>query len=566
MKEWDKNIKQCDVSIESKKPKFIRAFYPWNEELAQQCKVEKTHYEPVKEKQEKAPAFEYSIEIACALDEFNTYQIGVFSLGKTKEEANISTWSKIQTEKGNTLLTASVNVDEPKILYREFFISSGSAMTFNNVKPVKKGTANAIDSFVPIKPSVQIYDLLSWPKIGFFYHFIDDVLVNEYQLAGGDKWSFKITHSKGKELSNELLSEHEYSFILLPWKINNTLVARQHLLYTKEKITQEQLSEISAKWLDDNARILNPDQIVEARTEKQVERKKDSVYIVQPGDIFSNIARKQGIKYQTLIDLNPQIKDIHLINPGDVIFIKEGERIPSTATVALSHHSSGDPKYDESSTSFDISTTCPVELNQSKTVFPFYNVWVSSNRHFTELAYMLAQEEKTIKGTTAIVNVKSIALQSKLLAISEKLESIAQGKKEIIKKGAKGNEVKLLQEALLKMKFNLGSAGADGDFGKGTHDAIIDFQTKFVPTHEIHPEYQIKEVDGIVGKSTLLGLDEAIAIGWERKIPPFKWHEPLLNPISTNYYQGGRQVLIKLMHGGYSVKKLERQLVIGMMV
>ena len=63
-----------------------------------------------------------------------------------------------------------------------------------------------------------MYERLSWPKVGFFYHFIDDELINEYQLAGGDKWSFKVTQSKGKMLSNELLSEHEYSFILLPWK------------------------------------------------------------------------------------------------------------------------------------------------------------------------------------------------------------------------------------------------------------------------------------------------------------------------------------------------------------
>lgn len=147
-------------------------------------------------------------------------------------------------------------------------------MVFDDVKPVKQGVAHATESFVPIKPSIQVYERLSWPKVGFFYHFIDDELINEYQLAGGDKWSFKVTQSKGKVLSNELLSEHEYGFILLPWKINNTVVARQHLLYTKEKITQEQLSEINAAWLDDNARCLNPDEIVNARSEKALEREK----------------------------------------------------------------------------------------------------------------------------------------------------------------------------------------------------------------------------------------------------------------------------------------------------
>ncbi|MBP3140619.1 peptidoglycan DD-metalloendopeptidase family protein [Aliivibrio fischeri] len=587
MKVWDEKLEKFVEPTDEATPKFVNAYFPWNEELAKAAKVDVPHYEPVKEKQAKAAEFEYSIEIACAQDELNTYQVGVFSLGKTKEETNISAWNKTQNEKGFTLLTASVDVDEPKTLSREFFISSGSAMVFDDVKPVKKGALHATESFVPLKPSIQVYERLSWPKVGFFYHFIDDELVNEYQLAGRDKWSFKVTHSKGKALSNELLSEHEYSFILLPWKIKNTVIARQHLLYTKEKITQEQLSEINAAWLDENARCLNPDEIVNARSEKALEREKNEngrvTYIVQSGDTLGLIARKQGVEYSSLLTLNPHITNPDLIQVGDVIIIKEEKQAQDAVTfhvckinpetglretweeIAAQYGMTAKALYDlnshnpahkdgalalgdellvhpqqavETDESYR-NAQSPADLTEDKLTFPFCNVWSVIEKNHTELAYMPVQEEKAIKNNTAIVNVKSVLLQSKQLAQSEKLESIAQGKKEVIKKGAKGDEVKLIQEALLKMKFNLGSAGADGDFGKGTHDAIINFQTNFVLTHEIHPEYQIKEVDGIVGKSTLLGLDEALAIGWERKIPPFKWHEPLLNPMSTNYWQSG---------------------------
>ncbi len=327
MKVWDEKLEKFVEPVDDTKPKFVNAYFPWNEELAKATKVDVPHYEPVKEKQAKAAAFEYSIEIACAQDELNTYQVGVFSLGKTKEEANISAWNKTQNEKGFTLFTASVDIDEPKVLSREFFISSGSAMVFDEVKPVKKGVAHATESFVPIKPSIQVYERLSWPKVGFFYHFIDDELINEYQLTGGDKWSFKVTHSKGKSLSNELLSQHEYGFILLPWKINNTVVARQHLLYTKEKITQEQLSEVNAVWLDENARCLNPNEVVNARSEKALEREKNEngrvTYSVQSGDTLGLIARKQGVEYESILTLNPQITNPDLIQVGDEILIKE---------------------------------------------------------------------------------------------------------------------------------------------------------------------------------------------------------------------------------------------------
>lgn len=39
--------------------------------------------------------------------------------------------------------------------------------------------------------------------------------------------------------------------------------------------------------------------------------------------------------------------------------------------------------------------------------------------------------------------------------------------------GSKGPEVKNLQEKLIARGYNVGSAGADGDFGQGTHDAVV---------------------------------------------------------------------------------------------
>ncbi len=267
MKEWHDPIEQSDALEESNQQKQLTsAFYPWKEEQALlKCNIDTPHYDPVKEREEETADFECSIEFACALDDLNTYQVGQFSLGKTKAEDRIASWHKSLTPDGNALLTASVRVDEPKTLYRNCF-----GMALDNVKPVKKGTAKAVAAFVPIKPSIQIYDHLAWPKIGFFYHFIDDVLVNEYQLLGGNKWSFKVTHSTNKTLSSECLSTPEYGFILLPWRLNDTVIARQHLLYTIEKLTQEQLNEIDGTFLDENARLLNPEQIVEARMEKQV--------------------------------------------------------------------------------------------------------------------------------------------------------------------------------------------------------------------------------------------------------------------------------------------------------
>ncbi len=275
MKVWDEKAEKFVESVDETKSKFVRAHYPWNEELAKEAKVDVPHYEEVKDKLAKTAAFEYSIEIVCAKDELNTYQVGVFSLGKTKEEANISSWNKTQTEKGFTLLTASVNVSEPKTLNREFFISSGSALSFDDVQPVKQGLGTHTESFIPVKPAVQVGERLGWPTEGYFYHFVDDALTHEYKLMGEGKWTFQVTRTTEDNLTDELVSDHQYSFILLPWKINNTVVTRQHLLYLPQKMTTQQLEELTADWLNENGCLLDVNEIVGTRKEKAVEREKE---------------------------------------------------------------------------------------------------------------------------------------------------------------------------------------------------------------------------------------------------------------------------------------------------
>ncbi|MCE7565186.1 DUF2235 domain-containing protein [Aliivibrio fischeri] len=271
-KVWDEKLGCFTDNTKKDTVKVVNAYFPWNEELAKESKPDIPYFEPVKEPQSKVAAFEYSIEIACTQDELNTYQVGVFSLGKTKNEANISSWNKTQTEKGFTLLTASVNVDESKTLNREFFISSGSASSFDDVRPVKQGLGSHTESFIPVKPAVQVGECLGWPTEGYFYHFVDDVLTHEYKLMGEGKWAFQVTRTTEVNLTDELVSAHQYSFILLPWKINNAVVTRQHLLYLSQKMTTQELENITSAWLDENACLLDVNAIVKAKDEQKLTR------------------------------------------------------------------------------------------------------------------------------------------------------------------------------------------------------------------------------------------------------------------------------------------------------
>ena len=66
--------------------------------------------------------------------------------------------------------------------------------------------------------------------------------------------------------------------------------------------------------------------------------------------------------------------------------------------------------------------------------------------------------------------------------------------------GNKGDRVRQLQENLIKLGYNLGPKGADGDFGAKTLSAVRDFQKK----------YNLK-IDGIVGSATEQAIKEAIS-------------------------------------------------------
>lgn len=70
----------------------------------------------------------------------------------------------------------------------------------------------------------------------------------------------------------------------------------------------------------------------------------------------------------------------------------------------------------------------------------------------------------------------------------------------ILNIGDKGSVVKALQEKLIKLGFSCGDAGADGDFGGDTFNAVKKFQ-----------ESMNLGIDGIAGNQTLTALDKAIA-------------------------------------------------------
>ncbi len=75
----------------------------------------------------------------------------------------------------------------------------------------------------------------------------------------------------------------------------------------------------------------------------------------------------------------------------------------------------------------------------------------------------------------------------------------------VLKRGAKGDEVRQLQEQLNGLGYGL---TADGDFGAGTEAAVKNLQTTFG-----------YDVDGVVGDGTRFLIKQQTGYGWTKGQP-----------------------------------------------
>ncbi|WP_299015281.1 hypothetical protein [uncultured Photobacterium sp.] len=304
----------------------------------------------VKETAEPEAQFEYTVEIACTEEELQLSGIQMFALGKTQNENSVASWKqKLHHETGHVLFTCSVMENEPKTLHHSFIIGVNSALRVQDVMPSEKGTSVAKESFIPIKPAVQVGQLLGWPAEGFFYHFIDGELIHEYRLLGKGCLAFQVTASTAAKISDQLLFPHWQTVILLPWKRKEQIVARQHILYSQEKMSNQQLGEITLSWLDEHGCALDIEKIVASRSlpimprEKEDESEADdaasepSYHVVAMKDDnsasewWSDIAPKYNLTAKGLLDLNPSFDDDPMaLKLGDVLSVVSNKNQQST--------------------------------------------------------------------------------------------------------------------------------------------------------------------------------------------------------------------------------------------
>ncbi|EGR4205458.1 LysM peptidoglycan-binding domain-containing protein [Vibrio cholerae] len=317
--------------------------------------IEETYVpEPVKPDTSDAPPklqYEYCFEVACSDETFRKSVGYAFELAKTQQEALIGRWQTEATEHG-TKYTAHTAFDEPKKLVAKVASNALGISVPDNVQVKPIGSGVVREAFIPVVPSVQLGERLGLPTEGYYYHFYNGRLVQEYKLLGNGKWAFYATRSTHEQLNDEQGYNIYQSAILVYWKLEGKEVENQHLIYLEQPITREELDNLDDDWLAQHGIKLDINELLAAPKLPVAERQttqpaetekaesKPETHTVgtdsktNQRESWGAIAEQYGLSAKQLLDLNPKYNaDPMSLKVGDRLTVQEPLDLDSTKTV-----------------------------------------------------------------------------------------------------------------------------------------------------------------------------------------------------------------------------------------
>ena len=216
---------------------------------------------------------------------------------------------------------------------RKLHVAAGTTSTELSVEGVQidpVDTNKAREAFIPVHLGVEVGYRLGVSTKGYYYHFKDNKLLHEYKIQDNNEksWAFNLTQSTADGLSDELLSDHPFTTILLPWRALDQHCEPQHLLHSTEKLTEDTFNSIDAAWLEENALKVDLNAILAVQSEAPqpaIEpQPTEVIYVVKKGDKLEHIARDHDMTLSEILELNPEYQMStrkNYIYPGDEIVV-----------------------------------------------------------------------------------------------------------------------------------------------------------------------------------------------------------------------------------------------------
>lgn len=213
--------------------------------------------------------YRYNLEVACPPDMHQRYLPGIVSLAKVSGKEDAVTLSRNTEKLEHYWLKAMTITNDSRNLYYKPQGSTCSHLFSFEVALVDANTERADEALVPITPAVQVGKRLGFPTKGYFYHFYNGKLIQEFKIKEGT-CSFSITSSYATTLTDDIKFNKLQSHILLYWRLHGEKVTNQHVLYWEEKLTPEELQHVTNVWLDENGLRIELAAIFAAKSESIV--------------------------------------------------------------------------------------------------------------------------------------------------------------------------------------------------------------------------------------------------------------------------------------------------------
>ncbi|WP_255985819.1 S-type pyocin family protein [Vibrio campbellii] len=322
------------------KTKISRATGGYSTRIVETATLERAYTpQPIatESEEEITKEFEYSFEVGCSDATMKKMVHSDFALAKTEKENAVTRWEQANTEQG-TRYTALCVFDEPKRLNIHIADDNLGLTPLEAVTLQKAGSHKAVEGFIPVVPAVRLGERLGLPTEGYYYHFNDGELVQEYKILGEEKWAFYATRSTQDTLNDERGFTKDQSAILVYWKLANQVLENQYIIYLERQITREELDNLSEDWLSENGIKLDIPALFDAAKQPEEARVEDNndeteaeqtaaTHIVVAGETWQSIAELYGMGAKALLSLNPVFEaDPLSLSAGDEIVVAEAQQ------------------------------------------------------------------------------------------------------------------------------------------------------------------------------------------------------------------------------------------------
>ncbi|MFA0304492.1 DUF2235 domain-containing protein [Vibrio splendidus] len=243
---------------------YKSAYYPT---VQQEPKLVSTRTTVSNTEEDQRQDLEYAFELSCSQSSFCAHVGWDMALAKTSTSPIHTRWSEQENEH-SIQLVANIKEDAPRTLALS---SRGSSVPLSipDVLAKPKGTNALNEAFLAVMPAVQFGERLGLATQGYYYHFSEGKLVQEYKIIGNGNCRFCLTYSDEFTLSDELRPTAWQSAIPIQWRIDNQVLDNQHLLYLPRKLTQDEFSLVNPAWLNEQGLALNISELVDVGQGKE---------------------------------------------------------------------------------------------------------------------------------------------------------------------------------------------------------------------------------------------------------------------------------------------------------